>query len=473
MRLLSLLDYEKQQELEASGPAKKLNEAAMAGDVAALLELLEADPSVLDGSSALHVSALLGHSSFVHEVLARNAKLATETNYRGSLPLHMAAVKGHLEIVNKLLKVNPDACLVWDADGRIPLHLAAIKGHVGVVTDLVRAAPESPRILTKEGESVLHLCVKHNRVKPLKVLVDCIGIDDGFLNWKDGDGNSVLHITVQNKQLEIMQYFLLNTKIDTNSQNANGFTPMDVLMKGKRDTRDLEMKHLLEALGSSRVQELPYFADNEGIIMEATPMEVPIMKRTHKHTDWLGRKRSALMVVASLIATVAFQGVLSPPGGFWPDDLIVDPASNGTQKSHEAGTALMGTNKPEAYGQYLIFNTLAYVSSLSIILLLVSGLPMKTRVWMWTQMATMWVAITALTITYFISWIYMTPEDKTGVLNNMLRVAVILWLCIVGVVFLGNLIRMSRWLLMKYGYIEEVQPPSDTIYLEDEENDDL
>lgn len=94
MKLLSLLDYEKQQELETSGPSKKLNEAAMVGDVAALLELLEAEPSVIERSSALHVSALLGHSSFVDEVLARNPKLARETNYRGSLPLHVAAAKG-------------------------------------------------------------------------------------------------------------------------------------------------------------------------------------------------------------------------------------------------------------------------------------------------------------------------------------------------------------------------------------------
>lgn len=268
-----------------------------------------------------------------------------------------------------------------------------------------------------------------------------------------------------------MQYFLFSTKIDTNSQNANGFMPMNVLTNGKRDVRDLELKHLLEGFGFSKVQELTY-TDT----IEVAPMEVPRIThaKRHKHADWLGRKQSAVMVVASLIATVAFQGVLSPPGGFWPDDFTADPASNRTEKSHTAGTALMATTNPEAYGQYLIFNTLAYVSSLSIILLLISGLPMKRRRWMWTEMVTMWVAITALTITYFISWIYMTPEDKTGVLNNLLRVSVILWLCVVGVVFIGNVIRMSRWLLRKFGYIkEEQQQPSDTIYLEDEENDDL
>ncbi|OWM86547.1 ankyrin repeat-containing protein At5g02620-like [Punica granatum] len=487
MRLLSLLDYEKEQELaqlESSAPIKKLNEAAMAGDVPALLGLLETDPSLLDRSNPLHVSALLGHSSFVHELLTLNPKLAGETNRRGSLPLHVAAAKGHLEIVKKLLKVHPDACLVWDVDGRTPLHLAAIKGRIQVVTELVRVAPESARVLTKGGESALHLCLRHNRVEALKVLVECIGSDDGFLNWKDCDGNSVLHIAVEKKQLEIVKYFLYNTKIDANAQNAKGFTPIDVLTKGKRDVRDLEInKLLLLDLRSSKVHESPPFVDG-GDTIEAVPMEVPNILRkmagpkqpVKKHTDWLGRKRSALMVVASLIATVAFQGTLSPPGGFWQDDFTADPAHNGTEKSHKVGMAVMATTLPKAYGQFMIFNTLAFLSSLSIILLLVSGLPMKRRRWMWTLMVTMWIAITALTCTYFISWIHMTPEDNTGVLFSVTRVSVILWLCIMGIVFLGNVFRMGKWLLRKYGYIkeeEQQQQPSDEVYLEDEENDDL
>ncbi|XWS17454.1 hypothetical protein CRYUN_Cryun33cG0069300 [Craigia yunnanensis] len=52
----------------------------------------------------------------------------------------------------------------------------------------------------------------------------------------------------------------------------------------------------------------------------------PIVK--HKHTDWLDRKRSALMVVASLIATVAFQAAITPPGGVWQEDETVDEKGN-------------------------------------------------------------------------------------------------------------------------------------------------
>lgn len=108
-----------------------------------------------------------------------------------------------MEIVKKLVVVEPDGSFVWDHDGRTPLHLAAIKGRMEVINELIRAAPESARVLTKAGESVLHLCVRHNRVEALKVLVECIGRDDGFLNSRDSDGNSVLHLAVSKKQLEV------------------------------------------------------------------------------------------------------------------------------------------------------------------------------------------------------------------------------------------------------------------------------
>lgn len=37
--------------------------------------------------------------------------------------------------------------------------------------------------------------------------------------------------------------------------------------------------------------------------------------------DWIERKRNTLMIVASLIATMAFQAGLNPPSGVWQEDL--------------------------------------------------------------------------------------------------------------------------------------------------------
>ncbi|XP_030514167.1 ankyrin repeat-containing protein BDA1-like [Rhodamnia argentea] len=460
----------------------KLHEVAMRGDLAALQDLLLQDPQILhkptsspDGTP-LHVSCLLGHTSFTKQLLTHNPELAKETDSRGSLPLHVACAKGHVEIVRALLAVDPEGSLRWDREGRTPLHLGAIKGRAEVLGDLIRAKPEAARVVTSQGESAFHLCVKSNRVEALKVVVGCVGRNDEFVGCRDKDGNTILHLAVARKQLELIKYLLSSTGIEVNAQNAKGFTALDVLSEGPRDLRDMEIKQLLQRAGASLIYQTSLGRDT----IEAIPIAQPYVKQKsdtkppvmkHKHKDWLGRKRSALIVVASLIATVAFQATLSPPGGFWQDDFTADPAKNGKEKSHHVGMAVMATSLPQAYGQFMIFNTLAFLSSLSIILLVVSGLPMKRRRWMWTQMVTMWIAITALTFTYFIAWIHMTPEDDRGVFNTVTRVSVFLWLCLMGLVFLGNVVRMVRWFSRKFGHLKVKEREASTVVEENEDNE--
>lgn len=220
MQLGSLPRIEKHRDdpiITTSSAMNKLHEAAMKGNLAALQDLLLEDPQILhkptsspDGTP-LHVSCLLGHTSFTKHLLTLNPELAKEPDSRGSLPLHVACAKGHVEIVKALLAVDPDASRRWDREGRTPLHLGAIKGRAEVLAELVRAVPEVAREMTGQGESALHLCVKSNRMEALKVLVDCVGRNDGFVGCTDKDGNTILHLAVARKQLEVRKlvFFLL------------------------------------------------------------------------------------------------------------------------------------------------------------------------------------------------------------------------------------------------------------------------
>lgn len=47
------------------------------------------------------------------------------------------------------------------------------------------------------------MCVKYNRLEALKVLVESMDREDGIMNWKDDDGNTVLHLAVAKKQIEV------------------------------------------------------------------------------------------------------------------------------------------------------------------------------------------------------------------------------------------------------------------------------
>ncbi|TQD83834.1 hypothetical protein C1H46_030594 [Malus baccata] len=189
---------------------KKLMDAAMAGDTGALNDLIAEDPLVLDralvscvAETPLHVASMLGHLAFVTELLSRNPELASELDSQGSTPLHLAASKGHVEIVKELVLADPGACAVRNLDGRTALHVAAAKGRVKVVGELVGVGSEWTRALTDRGETALHLCIGRNRFEGLKVLVKAVGKDDEFVNWKDCDGNTVLHIAVAKKLIEV------------------------------------------------------------------------------------------------------------------------------------------------------------------------------------------------------------------------------------------------------------------------------
>uniref|UniRef100_A0A5B7B198 PGG domain-containing protein n=2 Tax=Davidia involucrata TaxID=16924 RepID=A0A5B7B198_DAVIN len=244
----------------------------------------------------------------------------------------------------------------------------------------------------------------------------------------------------------------------------------------------MEIGDSLQAAGALSVKDLHLITNDRvpskvcqitrRLTSQQSSSKKPVLK--HKHTDWLGRKRSALMVVASLIATVAFQAGLTPPGGIWQDDYEGDP-NNPDDKSHTVGQSVMAYTQPKEYGVFMIFNTIAFLASLSIILLLVSGLPLKRRRWTWIQMVIMWIAITAQVATYFVALRHMSPSDNhnvQGMLREVTEISVLTWLTLMAVVFIGNVVRMNLWILRKYGYIKEKERTSSTAIDDDQEEEE-
>lgn len=281
--------------------------------------------------------------------------------------------------------------------------------------------------------------------------------------------------------VQVISYLLDNTKIEVNAQNSNGFTALDVLSHSTRDLRGLDIKESLQIAGAPRIiNKAPSVMFDRDTVQVSTTMQPMMSKRRSlrqlvfkpkkKEVDWLDRKRNSLMIVASLIATVAFQAAINPPGGAWPSDYLKDANGNPVAKPHRAGQSVMADTEHRHYGQFMIFNTLAVLSSLSIILLLVSGLPIKRRRWMWVQMVIMWIAMTALTGTYFMGLIYITPEQhRRGYLYHVTGVSVFIWMSMMAIVFLGNVLRAIIYLLRKYGCMKQ-KPTDDSLY---EDYDDL
>ena len=234
----------------------------------------------------------------------------------------------------------------------------------------------------------------------------------------------------------------------------------------------MEIEHLLRKAGASNAKDLHLISNDWApATMKKTNTRALSTKKTKKSADWLGRKRSSLMVVASLIATVAFQAGLTPPGGVWQDDYVIDEDGNAVADPHSVGHAVMAYKQPKEYGIFMICNTVAFLSSLSIILILVSGLPLTKRRWMWVQMVIMWIAITALEATYFITLTGMSPDGVGSMLREVTEKSVLAWMTVMAVVFMGNVVRLNLWVLRKYGWIKEKKRRSEGVDDDDDQED--
>lgn len=257
---------------------------------------------------------------------------------------------------------------------------------------------------------------------------------------------------------QIIEYLIaLSPTLQVNALNKSGLTPLDVLKQSPRGLRDMEIEQAIHKAGASSSKDLHLITDDRmpARLEETKARGSKKIAVEKKSADWLGRKRSSLMVVASLIATVAFQAGLTPPGGVWQDDYIIDEDGKPVADPHSVGHAVMAYKEPKEYGIFMICNTVAFLSSLSIILILVSGLPLTRRRWMWVQMVIMWIAITALEATYFITLVGMSPDGVGIMLRKVTENSVLAWMTLMAVVFVGNIVRLNLWVLRKYGLIKE------------------
>ncbi|CAI9106544.1 OLC1v1005728C1 [Oldenlandia corymbosa var. corymbosa] len=376
-----------------------LCDAAIENNVKAFREFLREDPLVID-------KAMLNCQDMMMN------------------PLHTAALFGNVEFVKEVLGVRPYMCFSTDRFGRIPLHFAIINGKLDVVKEIVGARPLAARERVPGGGNALHLCVKYNQLEALKFLVETIR-DPDFVNRKDDDGMTILHLAICDKQIETIKYLIENNVLQVNAKSANGSTPLD-LFQGDSGS---EIERILELAGAKGGM---YISSS---VAGNCPPEASNGTTAQRTESRLSKRRDALIVVASLIATMAFQATTNPAGGVWQD-----------------GEAVMAHKYPSSFRNFITTNTIAFVSSLSTIMLLISGLPFRNRLFLWALMVIMWITIYSIASTYNLSVAIITPTDDITKLRLVTPVVMNVWSGVILLLFLGNAVRLIHvWLKRRQG----------------------
>lgn len=229
-----------------------------------------------------------------------------------------------------------------------------------------------------------------------------------------------------------------------NASNANGDTSTDILVHVPRDLKYQQITQSLTRAGAVQAKPQGSFGSIPNNSRSRTRLDrleyhyqPPAYSQLKEHyEDWLDRKRNSLMVVASLIATMAFQAGINPPSGVWQESTNTDPP-------HEAGYAIMISNHPDLYHIFLISNTVGFVSTLSIIVLLISGLPfLRYRFFLWILMVIMWIATTSMSLTYLVSIWVLTPTSETKSIRYVVLGIVLVWIVLMTLLLFGHTIRL-------------------------------
>ncbi|KAK2406474.1 ankyrin repeat-containing protein BDA1 [Trifolium repens] len=145
---------------------------------------------------------------------------------------------------------------------------------------------------------------------------------------------------------------------------------------------------------------------------------------------------------------MSFSLATNPPGG-------VVQASLNDVSTHESlkklcsnetkicvGTAILGSLDHSGYFAFLVCNTTCFIAALSVIFLLVSGIPMDNSFTIWLLSVGMCITLTSLALTYLFAAIMVTPNTIWNTVGNVFGIALIVWVALVLIVLAIQIVRL-------------------------------
>ncbi|XP_047953397.1 ankyrin repeat-containing protein ITN1-like [Salvia hispanica] len=407
----------------------KLYDAAKNGDIATLAELLQRDPNLVAevlyarSRNVLHIAAMHGQESIV-EMLKFHAQLARDLDSQNSTPLHIAAARGNVAVASRLLSMAPETLWWRDVHDMNPVHIASMCGNVLILTELLRLDHSPAMERVHRGQTVLHLCIKHRHKAAFDFLLPRLG---ELICAKDDDGETILHLAVRCNRLTLIKDLVERTQIDPQTQNSLGKTALQILIESKPD------------ISRDHIQMLK-------------PLKIP---STNKISKVFPNLSDTTMVVVVLIATMAFQAAISPPGGVWQEDTT----------SHKAGDAVMASSHPKLYKHFVRANNTAFVSSIITIFLITTRQPSGRIFFLLISLLAMWVSLASISVSYGASIMVVSPNTKTQSLVVLIIIVVVVSLGIIGFIFAYNIIR--EWYLRRtsdhHTALQRLETPADTL----------
>lgn len=174
-----------------------------------------------------------------------------------------------------------------------------------------------------------------------------------------------------------------SSALELNAVNQNGLTALDLLVIFPSEAGDREIEEIIRNAGGRRAKDLvqvsplsSFETDNHTPVnCQTSDIESNDLVEYFKFKrgrDSPSDARSALLVIAVLVATATFQVGINPPGGIWQD---TDLKGTNQNPPHIAGRSILGSYSSVAFLLFVVFNSIGFSVSLFMINILASNFP--------------------------------------------------------------------------------------------------
>ncbi|KAM7462920.1 hypothetical protein LguiA_031041 [Lonicera macranthoides] len=310
-----------------------------------------------NGKTALHGAAICNNRDCTRKLLEWRKALIRYEDGSSNLPLDYAAHLGFAKVVNELLRADESIGYIADRDDKnTALFIAASAGHISVMKELISHCPSCWHMVNAKERNVLHIAIEHEQKNVIEYLLEeCPMIISSLIIEKDIDGNTPLHLLATSDCF--VPKLIQHPMADKGALNNKGFTPLDLVIyvddKSSTTTAKGKIAGELKNVGAvqnSRIAPTPAHAPT--LAPPPPPPPPPSVLSKDSRIDDLKKMTDNHMVVAALIATVAFTAGFTMPGGY-----IQSGGEN-------EGMAVLST-KSIAFQAFIISDTTALLFSTS------------------------------------------------------------------------------------------------------------
>ncbi|CAL9211479.1 unnamed protein product [Musa hybrid cultivar] len=355
--------------------------AAERGSVEIAKELLKS-PTASDegprGQTALHAAVLRSYD-ITKMILAKKPNSVRHQDATKSTPLHFAAANGDITMVQLLLQSDSKAAYIRDEDGLSTIHVAANAGHLKIIEQVLEYCPDSMGLQNNTGRNFFHVAVEKKNLEVVKYVLRSPWLTE-LVNAQDDEGNTPLHLAVISRNKKMVQVLLSCASVNASVMNNSGRTPVDLASSKVRIGIGLRMYNIMMDLMSHGSRFSPQRIDHIRSNLE------------RKQDEEINRYRALannLGIIAVLIATVTFAAAFTMPGGYKNDP------------GPDAGTSMLSGTA--AFKAFLISDTLAMASSISVAIILIHSGSLDHDVRLrslMTAMRLLWVAAGGMSVAF-------------------------------------------------------------------------